>query len=151
MAPVLAGDVVAEPLMCHLVCNQKVAGTDVFKIGRGKRAVGQDCKCGVFHTVRTKVFYGYLVIFVPRKIKAYFFLKKVHNLGSIFEGIFRKFDIGWGCVKGKRDILMLSLNLVEFSRNQCDKIICVGLFLLPSDGLEACFFIDLFRDESAVR
>src|SRR6476661_7095169 len=65
MAPVLAGDQIAKPLVGHLVRNQTLAAADIFRVFAIKRAIGQCGSGGVFHSAGNKIVYTDLIVLWP--------------------------------------------------------------------------------------
>ena len=65
MAPVFAGDVIAEPLMGQFVGDEFLAGTDVLGVLGKEGASVEDGEGGVFHTAGGEVVHDDLVILIP--------------------------------------------------------------------------------------
>ena len=78
MAPVLAGDEVAEPLVRQLVSHQPLAAADVFRLIAEQRGGVERGLTGVFHAAPVEVLHANLVVLRPRIRHADFLFKKLH-------------------------------------------------------------------------
>ena len=85
VAPVFAGDQVAEPLVGHFMRDQALAGTDVFRVGGEERVVRERGERRVFHAARDEIIDHHLVILGPRKGQADFILVKGHDVPGVAE------------------------------------------------------------------
>ena len=87
MRPVLAGNVVSEPLVNQFMGDETGAGMNVLRLGGKERSLGQYGKGGVFHAACDKVLDGNLIILVPGILHADFLLKEGHHIGGVSKRI----------------------------------------------------------------
>ena len=83
IAPILAGDQVAEPLMGEFVGDELVfvKGELGYELGafQGLGSVGSGA--GVFHAAGYEIVDHHLCVFFPGVIDAYFFVEEIDHLG----------------------------------------------------------------------
>ena len=78
MAPILAGDEVAEPLVRQFVSHQPLAAADVFRLIAEQRRGVERGLTGVFHATPVEVLHADLIVLGPRVGYADFIFKKLH-------------------------------------------------------------------------
>ena len=87
LAPVLAGDEVAEPLVRQFVRHQPLAAPDVFRLA-AEQGRGVECAdAGVLHASPVEILHGDLVVLGPRIRHADFRLKILHALLRVTERV----------------------------------------------------------------
>src|ERR1051326_2664293 len=85
VAPVFAGDEVAEPLMREFVGDQAFARTDIFGGAGKERIVSQGGATGVFHASFHEIVDADLVILGPRIGNSNLVLEKPEHVFGITE------------------------------------------------------------------
>ena len=142
LAPVLAGDEVAEPLVCQLVSHQSLAAADVFRLAAEKRGGVERGLAGVFHTAPVEVLHGDLIVLGPRVGHADFLLKILHALLGIAERVGRVGEVGRRRPERHRQVAMLLLDALEVTGDKRDEVVDVRLVLTPLDDAQARVGID---------
>ena len=150
VAPILAGDQVAEPLMGQLVSDQPLAAADVFGVSGEERVIGQGGDAGVFHAARHEIVDAHLRVFGPRIRHADFLLEKSHHIFGALKGVGRFVDLGGRRVKRERNVFMLVLDLLEITGQQRHQIRDMRFVLPPAHRHQASVSVFLFRNEFAV-
>ena len=136
MAPVLAGHVVAEPLVGQLVGDQPVGAVHVLGLRSVERPVGQHGQRGVFHPAPQKVVDHHLVVLVPGKRHADLALEEPHYVGRLPKGALGLFDLRGRGIEAQRNLPVAVLDLLQFARHQRHQVVHVRRVLQPAHGLE---------------
>ena len=134
MAPILAGDEVAEPLMRQFVRDESFAVADIFGLVPEKGPVRQGRDARVFHPAHHEIAHHDLKIFGPGIRHADFLFKKRHHVLRVAKGVLGFADFRRRCVKGERDIFVTVFDLLEMPGDEGEQIIDVRLVLHPAHG-----------------
>ena len=133
VAPILARDKVAEPLVRHLVRNQAFAVANVLRCLGKKRVVGQRRATGVLHAAGHKIIHANLIILGPRIRHADFLLEKRHDVFGVAERAGRLVDLRRRGVKRERDVVVFVLDFFEIAGDERDQVVGVRFVLRPVD------------------
>ena len=131
VAPILARDEVAEPLVRHLVRNQAFAVANVLRCVGKKRVVGQRRATGVLHAAGHKIIHANLIILRPGIRHADFLLEKRHDVFRVAERAGRFVDFRRGRVKCQRDVVVFVLDFFEKAGHERDQVVGMGFVLRP--------------------
>ena len=85
IGPVLARDIVAEPLVYQFMRHQSGTGFQGFHEGRVQGPVRENCERGVFHAACHKVVRCHLVVLIPGVGHPDFLLEEAHHVGRVLE------------------------------------------------------------------
>ena len=150
MAPVLAGDEVAEPLVRQLVSHQPLAAADVFRLIAEQRGGVERGLTGVFHAAPVEVLHANLVVLRPRIRHADFLFKKLHARLRVAERVGGVGEVGRRGPERHRQVAVLLLDALEVTGDKRDEVVDVRLVLTPLDDAQARVGIDGIADFPAI-
>ena len=138
VAPVLAGDQIAEPLVPELVRDQGVLAGGVFgsQLGMNERSAAVGGGAGVFHAARDEIIHHDLRVFFPGIIDAQLLAEEIHHRGraAIVDG--EAVSSALRRIVGDGDAAPGVLQFVEFAGHNGDEIRGTGDGFLPIPGLQ---------------
>ena len=137
MAPVLAGEQIAEPLVREFVRDEALAATEIFKRGRKHRVVVQRGERNVFHAAPVKILDANLVVLVPRIRHANLLLKKLHDGQRVGEGIHRVLDLRRRRPPVHGHLAVHRLDRLQAPGHEADEVVRHRLVLQPMHGHQA--------------
>ena len=150
MAPVLAGDEVAEPLVRQLVSHQPLAAADVFRLIAEQRGGVERGLTGVFHAAPVEVLHANLVVLGPGIGHAGFLLEIFHALFRVTERVGGVGEVGRRRPERHRQVAVLLLEPLEVAGDKRDEVVDVRLVLAPLDDAQAGVGIDGIADFPAI-
>ena len=150
LAPVLAGDEVAEPLVRQLMRHQSLTAADVFRLTAEQRRGVERADAGVLHTAPVEVLHGHLVVLGPRIRHADFGLEILHALLGVAERVGGVGEVGRRGPERHREVTVFFLKTLEVAGDERDEIIDVRFFLTPLDHAQLGFIVNRIGDLAAV-
>ena len=118
LAPILAGDEVAKPLVGKFMGDESLAAADVLGCFRVEGAVIQGSEAGVVHAAPAVILDADLVILGPWVRDADFFFEEGHHVLGVLKGILGIFDFRGRGIEGEGDIAILVFDLLEIPRDE---------------------------------
>ena len=150
MAPVAAGDEVAEPLVGDFMGIEATAAPEVLGSVGKKGAGGQGRQAGIFHAPPHVVDGTGVVILVPRVGNPDLPFKVIEDLNGVAEGVGELVLLGGWYVKGHGQLPVCVLHLDEVSGKKGYEVVDVDLVLKPVERNEARFLVLLLGEQASI-
>ena len=150
MAPVAAGDEVAEPLVGDFMGIEATAAPEVLGSVGEEGPGGQGGQAGVFHAPPHVVDGTGVVILVPGVGDPDLPFEVVEDLDGVAEGVGELVFLGGRHVKGHGELPVFVLHLNKVAGKEGDEVVNVDLVLEPVECHEARVLVLLLGEETSV-
>ena len=139
VAPIFAGDEIAEPLVAEFVRDQVVLAGEIFgsELGMNEGRAGIGRGAGIFHAARDEIIDHDLRIFFPWIVDANFLAEQLHHGRSATVVDREAVAAAFWRIVGDGDAAPRLFHLVEFARHHSNQVGGAGNRLFPIPGLQA--------------
>src|SRR5213080_3285713 len=138
VAPIFAGNEIAEPLMAELVRDQVVLAGEIFGselgVNEGTAVVGRGA--GIFHAASDEIIDHDLRVFFPWIVNANFLAEELHHGWSASVVDRESIAAALRRIVGDGDAAPRLFHFVEFARDNRDQVGGAGNGLFPIPGLQ---------------
>ena len=150
MAPVAAGDKVAEPLVGDFMGIEATAAPEVLGSVGEEGAGGQGRQAGVFHASPHVVDGTGVVILVPGVGNPDLPFKVIEDLNGVAESVGELVLLRGRYIQGHGQLPVCILHLHEVSSKKGDEVVDVGLVLKPVECNEARILVFLLGEQASI-